>query len=98
MNNALENVSTASNRRSLLKNIGKIILRIVGAGLAVTVGLWLVMASNMGPAYLPHIMDGALDFWIRMILLGLGIGIWISTAVWLIWLILRYFYVLIRRH
>ena len=98
MNNALENVSTASNRRSLLKNIGKIILRIVGAGLAVTVGLWLVMASNMGPAYLPHIMDGALDFWIRMILLSLGIGIWISTAAWLIWLILRYFYVLIRRH
>ena len=96
MNNALENASTISNRRSLLKNIGKIVLITVGAGLAVTVGLWLVMASNMGPAYLPHIMDGALDFWIRITLLGMGLGIWISIAVWLLWLILCYFYDLFR--
>ena len=96
MNNALENASTISNRRSLLKNIGKIVLRIFGAGLAVIVGLWLVMASNMGPAYLAHIMDGALDFWIRATLLGVGLGIWISIAVWLLWLILCYFYDLIR--
>lgn len=95
MNNALENASTISNRRSLLKSIGKIILRIVGAGLAVIIGLWLVMASNMGPAYLPHIMDGALDFWIRITLLGVGLGIWISIALWLLWLILCYFYDLI---
>ena len=61
MNNALENASTISNLRKFLKNIGKIILRIVGAGLALIVGLWLVMASNMGFAYLPHIMDSALD-------------------------------------
>lgn len=40
MNNALENASTTSNRRSLLKNIGKMILRIVGAGLVVIVGLF----------------------------------------------------------
>lgn len=96
MNNALENASTISNRRSLLKNIGKITLRIVGAGLALIVGLWLVMASNMGPAYLAHIMDGALDFWIRITFLGIGLGIWISIAVWLLWLILCYFYDLIR--
>ena len=95
MNNALENASTISNRRSLLKNIGKITLRIVGAGLALIVGLWLVMASNMGPAYLAHIMDGALDFWIRITFLGIGLGIWISIAVWLLWLILCYFYDLI---
>ena len=96
MNNALENASTISNRRSLLKNIGKITLRIVGAGLAVIVGLWLVMASNMGPAYLPHIMNGTLDFWIRITFLGIGLGIWISIAVWLLWLILCYFYDLFR--
>ena len=96
MNNDLENISTISNRRSLLKNIGKIILNIVGAGLAVIIGLWLVMASNMGPAYLPHIMNGTLDFWIRITLLGMGLGIWISIAVWLLWLILCYFYDLIR--
>ena len=96
MNNALENASTTSNQHSLLKNIGKIVLRIFGAGLAVIVGLWLVMASNMGLAYLPHIMDGALDFWIRITLLGVGLGIWISIAVWLLWLILCYFYDLVR--
>ncbi len=96
MNDDLENASTISNRRSLLKNIGKIVLRIVSAGLAVIVGLWLVMASNMGPAYLPHIMDGTLDFWIRITLLGIGLGIWISIAMWLLWLILCYFYDLVR--
>ena len=96
MNDDLENASTISNRRSLLKNIGNIILRIVSAGLAVIVGLWLVMASNMGPAYLPHIMDGTLDFWIRITLLGIGLGIWISIAMWLLWLILCYFYDLVR--
>ena len=96
MNNDLENISTISNRRSLLKNTGKIILRLVGAGLAVIIGLWLVMASNMGPAYLPHIMNGALDFWIRITFLGIGLGIWISITVWLLWLILCYFYDLVR--
>ena len=96
MNNNLGNTPIISNQRSLLKNIGKIALNIVGAGLALTVGLWLVMASNMGPAYLPHIMNGTLDFWIRITLLGMGLGIWISIAVWLLWLILCYFYDLIR--
>ena len=96
MNNNLGNTPIISNQRSLLKNIGKIALNIVGTGLALTVGLWLVMASNMGPAYLPHIMDGALDFWIRITLLGMGLGIWISIAVWLLWLILCYFYDLFR--
>ena len=56
------------------------------------------MASNMGPAYLPHIMDGELDFWIRMTLLGVGLGIWISIALWLLWLIICYFYDLIGHH
>lgn len=91
-----DELRTCHNRRSLLKNIGKIVLRIFGAGLAVIVGLWLVMASNMGPAYLPHIMNGALDFWIRITLLGMGLGIWISIVIWLLWLILCYFYNLIR--
>ena len=98
MNNYSPNTPNYHRWHALLKNIGKIILRIVGAGLAVTVGLWLVMASNMGPAYLPHIMNGALDFWIRMTLLGAGLGIWISIAVWLLWLILCFFYDLVRRH
>ena len=96
MNNHSPNTPNYHRWHALLKIIGKIILRIVGAGLAVTVGLWLVMASNMGPAYLAHIVNGALDFWIRMTLLGVGLGIWVSIAVWLLWLILCYFYDLVR--
>ena len=98
MNNTLENKLAIINRLSLLKNIGKILIRIIGAGLALIVGLWLIMASNMGPAYFLHIMNGDLDFWIRMTLLGVGLGVWISIAVWLLWLILCYFHDLIRRH
>lgn len=81
----------------LLKIFSKIILRMIGAGLAVAFGFWLFVASNMGPAYLPHIMDGALGFWIRMTLLGLGVGVGLITAVWFIWLIQRYVFVLINR-
>ena len=74
----------------------RIILRVIGAGVGLILGLWLVMASNMVPAYLPQVMDGALDFWIRISLLGVGLGIWISTVVWLLWLIVCYFYDLVR--
>lgn len=81
-------------RRSLVKSIG----RMAGASLGLVFGFWLIMASNMGPAYLPHIMDGAWDFWIRMTLLGVGLGICISISVCLLWLVLRYFYDLIKRH
>ena len=80
----------------MLKSIGRIIARIVGAGLGLLFGFWLIMASNMGPAYLPHIMNGALDFWIRITFLGIGLGIWISIVIWLLWLILCYFYDLVR--
>ena len=82
--------------RSLLKSMGRILSRVMGAGLGMLFGFWLVMVSNMGPAYLPYIMDGALDFWIRITFLGIGLGIWISITVWLLWLILCYFYDLFR--
>ena len=82
--------SIYDNWLGLLINFGKIILRIIGAGLALLFGFWLIMASNMGPTYLPHLMNGALDFWIRMTLLGLGLSIWLITALWIIWLMLRY--------
>ena len=78
--------------RRLLKNFSSMILRIVGAGLALLVGLWLIMASNMGAAYWPHIMSGKVDFWFRMTLLGVGLGMWISIAIWLLWLMQCYFY------
>ena len=90
--------SIYDNWRGLLINFGKIILRIIGAGLALLFGFWLIMASNMGPAYLPHLMNGALDFWIRMILLGLGLSIWLITALWVIWLMLRYCQQFIKKY
>lgn len=89
--------SSANDKwRDLLESLIRITLRIIGAGVGLIFGLWLIMASNMGPAYLPHIMDGELDFWIRITLLGLGLGIWISIAVWLAWFILCCFYELVR--
>ena len=75
MNHHLPSSLIYDNWRGLLNTFGKIILRIVGAGLALLFGFWLLLASNIGPAYLPNIMDGALDFWIRMTFLGLGLGI-----------------------
>ena len=82
--------SIYDNWRGLLITFGKIILKVICAGLALLFGFWLLIASNMGPAYLSHIMDGALDFWIRMTLLGLGLGIWLITALWIIYVMLRY--------
>ena len=90
--------SIYDNWRGLLETFGKTILRIIGAGLALLFGFWLIMASNMGPAYLPHLMNGALDFWIRMTLLGLGLGIWLITALWIIYIMLRYGHHFIKRY
>lgn len=90
--------STHYEWRRLLNTFGKIILRIFGAGVALVFGFWLLLASNMGPDYLPHIMDGALDFWIRMTLLGLGLGIWLITALWIIYIMLHYGHHFIKRY
>ena len=98
MNNSSKHYSNHNDWRSLLITFSKIILKVICAGLALLFGFWLLLASNMGPAYLPHIMDGALDFWIRMMLLGLGLGIWLITALWIIWLMLCYSHYLIKRY
>lgn len=73
-------------------------IRFIIFGFILALGFVLIMASNMGPAYLPHIMDGALDFWTRMTLLGLGLLIWIITPVWTMWMVLRYLYRRISRN
>ena len=98
MNRHLPSSLIYDNWRGLLNIFGKIILRIIGAGLALLFGFWLLLASNMGPDYLPHIMDGALDFWIRTTLLGLGLGIWLITALWIIYIMLRYGHHFIKRY
>ncbi|MDN3397447.1 hypothetical protein QL919_01730 [Psychrobacter sp. APC 3426] len=74
-------------------------IRFIVFGFILALGFVLIMASNVGPAYLPHIMDGALDFWTRMTLLSLGLLIWIITPVWTMWMVLRYLYhCIIRNH
>ena len=98
MNNGSKYSPNHNDWRSLLINFGKIILKVICAGLALLFGFWLLLASNMGPAYLPHIMDGALDFWIRMTLLGLGLSIWLITAVWFVCFVLRYCHYFIKRY
>ena len=98
MNNGSKYSPNHNDWRSLLINFGKIILKVICAGLALLSGFWLLIASNMGPAYLPYIMDGALDFWIRTTLLGLGLGIWLITALWIIYIMLRYGHHFIKRY
>lgn len=65
--------------------ISKIIIRIIIAWLALAFGFWLILASNMGPAYLPEVMNGALDIWIRFTMIGVAALIWIATPVWFFW-------------
>ena len=98
MNNSSKHYSNHNDWRSLLITFSKIILKVICAGLALLFGFWLLLASNMGPDYLPHIMDGALDFWIRTTLLGLGLGIWLITALWIIYIMLRYGHHFIKRY
>ncbi|MBO1530861.1 hypothetical protein J3492_06490 [Psychrobacter sp. F1192] len=80
----------------VLNVVGKIAMRVLAIGLALISGFWLVMASNMGPAYLPEVGDGCLDMWIRMTFLAVGLLIWFLTAIWLIWSMFRYGYHLFR--
>ena len=90
MNYGSKHSPNHNNWRNLLEIVSTVILKIIGIGLALAFGFWLLLASNMGPVYLPQFMNGALDFWIRMMLLGLGLSIWLITAVWVIWLVQRY--------
>lgn len=98
MDNQPKTHSAVNKQHNLLIFIGKVFVRILVAVLALASGFWLIMASNMGPAYLTNVCNGCLDFWIRMTLLGLGVIVWIITAAWLVWPILRYIYRCIRRN
>lgn len=78
--------------RFILDILSKIILNLLSAGLLFGFGFWLLMASNMGPDYLPNIMDGGLDMSIRVTLLGLGTLVWLLTPIWFFWSTIRYGY------
>ena len=81
---------------SVLMVIGKIAMRILVTGLVLIFGFWLIMASNMGPAYLPEVCDSCLDMWIRMTLLAVGLLIWLTTIIWLVWTVLSTTYQLFK--
>lgn len=57
--------SADSKFRGLLETFSKIIVRVIEVEVGLIFGLWLITASNMGPAYFPRVLDGELDFWIR---------------------------------
>lgn len=95
MKNHLPDSSAYYKQWSSLNVFAKIIVSIGGTGLLFLFGFWLLIASNMGSMYLPKVCNGCLDFWIRMILLGSGIGILLIIAVGLILLILHCFCCLI---
>lgn len=72
------------------KTLINIVLKLLISIVAFAFGFCLIMASNMGPAYLPSIMEGGLDIWIRASLLVLGLTIWLATTIWLIRVSYRY--------
>ena len=98
MDNRLKNFPSVNKQHHLLTVIGELVIRILVAVLALAFGFWLLLASNMGAAYLPDVCDGCLDFWIRITLLGLGFTLWIIAAAWLVWPILGYIYRYIRHN
>ncbi|WP_201527715.1 hypothetical protein [Psychrobacter frigidicola] len=79
-------------RHPILDVMGKILLNVTITGLLLGFGFWLLLASNMGPAYLPNIMDGALDMWIRFSMIGIAAIIWIVSPIWFLWSSARFGY------
>ena len=80
------NASTEYQRQHpLLDVIGKLLLNVAIAGSLLGIGFLLLLLSNIGPAYWPSIMDGELDMWLRLTMLGIGAIIWLVTPIWLIW-------------
>lgn len=92
-----DHVPADDKEHSVLKRIGKIMVSALFVGLVLAFGFWLLVISNMGPAYLPNVCNGCLDMWIRMTSLVMGLSLWILTAVWSVWHIVRYSYQLIKR-
>lgn len=98
MDNRSKKFASVNRQHHLVTVIGKVMIRILVAVLALAFGFWLILASNMGAAYLTNVCDGCFDFWMRMMLLGLGVTLWIIAASWLVWPILGYIYRYIRRN
>lgn len=69
-------------RYTLVALIGQILANTARAGLLLGFGFWLLLASNMGSAYLPNVLNGSLDMGIRFALLGIAAMIWFVTPLW----------------
>ena len=89
---------TDYKKQPLLKRIINVVAKAVIAGLLLVFGFWLLIMSNMGPAYLPNVCNGCLDMWIRMTLLVIGLSLWILTAIWCVWHVCHWGYDWIKRY
>lgn len=69
-------------RYTLVALIGQMLANTARAGLLLGFGAWLLLASNMGSAYLPDVLNGSLDMGIRFGLLGIAAMIWFVTPLW----------------
>lgn len=76
----------------ILDMLGKLLLNLVIAGMLLGLGFILFIFSNIGPAYLPDIKNGALDGYIRFTMLTIGAIIWLVTPIWVLWSTIRYGY------
>ena len=81
----------------ILDMLGKILLNLAIAGMLLGFGFILFVFSNIGPAYLPNIMNGELDRYIRFTMLAFGAIIWLITPIWLLYSSIRYVYKTYKR-
>ena len=76
----------------VLDMLGKLLLNLAITGMLLGFGFILFVSSNIGPAYLPNILDGVLDRYIRFTMLAIGAIIWLITPIWLLYSSIRYGY------
>ena len=76
----------------ILDMLGKILLNLAIAGMLLWFGFILFVFSNIDPAYLPNILDGELDRYIRFTMLAFGAITWLITPIWFLYSSIRYGY------
>ena len=86
----LRHLTPYRQRHPVLDMLGKILLNLVITGMLLGLGFMLFVFSNIGPAYLPDIKDGALDRYIRFAMLTIGAIIWLITPIWFLYSSIRY--------
>ncbi len=82
----LENVirlKKLSTKAAILMIIKQLFFRLIAVAILLLLSFYLMMASNMGPAYFPNINGGSLDFPIRLSLVIASALIAIGAVVWL---------------